>query len=65
MDGGSLNLYSLRLTLYRGAEAPHAISERFDSHLQSKRAVLNGRRSLKGVGRHAFRRRPGRALTAG
>ncbi len=61
------NLYSLRLTLYRGAEALHTISERFGFltfEVRKEGLFLNGRRILlKGVGRHAFRPETGRALT--
>jgi hypothetical protein len=61
------NLYSLRLTLYRGPTALHTLTERFGFRtfeVRKEGLYLNGRRILlKGVGRHAFRPETGRALT--
>jgi hypothetical protein len=61
------NLYSLRLTLSRGQETLHAVTERFGFRTFETRAgqglFLNGQRILlKGVGRHSFRPETARAL---
>ena len=62
------NLYSVRLTLRRGAEALHTMTQRFGFRTFEVRdgqgLFLNGQRILlKGVGRHSFRPDTGRALT--
>lgn len=62
------NLYSVRLTLHKGAETLHTVTERFGFRTFEVRAgqglFLNGQRILlKGVGRHSFRPETGRALT--
>lgn len=61
-------LYTLRLTLRKGAEVLHTTTERFGFRTFEVRAgqglFLNGQRILlKGVDRHSFRPETGRALT--
>jgi hypothetical protein len=62
------NLYSVRLTLRKGAEVLHTVTERFGFRTFEVRAgqglFLNGQRILlKGVDRHSFRPETGRALS--
>jgi hypothetical protein len=61
------NLYDLHLSLRRGADTLHALTERFGFRTFEVRAgqglFLNGQRILlKGVDRHSFRPETGRAL---
>lgn len=61
------NLYALQLTLFAGDKPVHTMSQRFGFRTFEARAgdglYLNGQRILlKGVNRHSFRPRTGRAL---
>ncbi|MBC9033921.1 beta-galactosidase [Sphingomonas sp. JC676] len=63
----SPNLYSLQLTLFKGDEAIHALTQRFGFRTFELRPgdglYLNGQRILlKGVNRHSFRPKTARAL---
>lgn len=63
----SPNLYGLRLTLRRGADVVHVVTQRFGFRTFEVRdgegLFLNGQRILlKGVDRHSFRPETGRAL---
>lgn len=62
------NLYTLRLSLYKGPANLHTVTERFGFRTFEARAgqglFLNGQRILlKGIGRHSFRPESGRALS--
>ena len=62
------NLYTLRLSLHRGADTLHVVDQRFGFRTFEVRdgqgLFLNGQRILlKGVDRHSFRPETGRALT--
>ena len=61
------NLYRLRVTRRRGAEAVHTVTQRFGFRTfevrEGEGLYLNGQRILlKGVNRHSFRPETGRAL---
>ena len=61
------NLYAVRVTLFKGDEALHTVTERFGFRTFEVRdgqgLFLNGQRILlKGVNRHSFRPETGRAL---
>ncbi len=63
------NLYTMQLTLRRGAEALHTMTQRFGFRTFEVRPgaglFLNGQRILlKGVGRHSFRPETARSLDA-